>query len=40
LPRTKIDELIVSGGASGNPLMMVYLAATLASQLFSPASLE
>jgi anhydro-N-acetylmuramic acid kinase len=29
LPRTKIDELIVSGGGVRNPLMMVYLAAIL-----------
>jgi anhydro-N-acetylmuramic acid kinase len=29
LPRTQVDELIVSGGGANNPLMMVYLAATL-----------
>ncbi len=29
LPRTQVDELIVSGGGARNPLMMVYLAAVL-----------
>ena len=29
LPRTRVDELIVSGGGAHNPLMMVYLAAIL-----------
>ena len=29
LPRTQVDELIVSGGGARNPLMMVYLAAIL-----------
>jgi anhydro-N-acetylmuramic acid kinase len=29
LPRTRVDELIVSGGGAHNPLMMVYLSATL-----------
>jgi anhydro-N-acetylmuramic acid kinase len=29
LPRVRVDELIVSGGGARNPLMMVYLSATL-----------
>jgi anhydro-N-acetylmuramic acid kinase len=29
LPRTSVDEVIVSGGGARNPLMMVYLAAIL-----------
>jgi anhydro-N-acetylmuramic acid kinase len=29
LPRTRVDELIVSGGGARNPLMMVYLSAIL-----------
>jgi anhydro-N-acetylmuramic acid kinase len=29
LPRTRVDEVIVSGGGAHNPLMMVYLSAIL-----------
>jgi anhydro-N-acetylmuramic acid kinase len=29
LPRTRVDEVIVSGGGARNSLMMVYLAATV-----------
>src|SRR5262249_5216302 len=35
LPKTKIDQLIVSGGGASNPLIMAQLAAALASE--SPA---
>jgi anhydro-N-acetylmuramic acid kinase len=38
LPRTKIDELIVTGGGAKNPLMMAQLAASLPGISILPAS--
>jgi anhydro-N-acetylmuramic acid kinase len=38
LPRTKIEELIVSGGGAHNPLMMAQLAASLPGIEVGPAS--